>query len=74
LRNYIIRLTSITYAIRAEKLLAARGIRARIKKLSQSLSVHGCGYGLVITGELYPAVQILTAAGIKIVETGEEEL
>jgi hypothetical protein len=72
MRTYTIRLTSVTYAIRAQKLLEQRGIRSHIKKLSQSIGVHGCGYGLSINSDLSQAIQILSSAGIRIVETMEE--
>jgi hypothetical protein len=74
LRTFIIRLTSVTYAIRAQKLLERRGIRSHIKKLSQSLHVSGCGYGLSVSGDLHAVAQILTSAGIRIVETTEDSL
>lgn len=68
----VIRLTSVTYAIRAQKLLEQHGIRSYIKKLVKSLSVHGCGYGLEIAGDLGTAMQIIQAAGIRIVEVVQE--
>lgn len=71
LSKHIIRLTSVTYAIRAQKLLEQRGIRAYIKKLVKSLSIHGCGYGLEISGDLNTVIQILSSAGIRIVEVVE---
>lgn len=70
--KHVIRLTSVTYAIRAQKLLEQRGIRSYIKKLTRSLSVHGCGYGVEIVGDLSVAVEIISTAGIRIVEVMEE--
>ena len=70
----MIRLTSVTYAIRAQKLLEQKGIRAAIKKISRSLQVNGCGYGLEInSGDLEPVKEILSWASIKIVEITERE-
>lgn len=71
MNRHLIRLTSVTYAIRAQKLLEARGIRAYVKKLTKSLNIQGCGYGLEITGNLQEAVKIITDAGIRIVEIAE---
>lgn len=65
----IIRLTSVTYAIRAQKLLEQRGIRSVIKKMTKSLNVSGCGYGLEFAGaDLDMAEDIISSAGIRIVE------
>lgn len=61
----------MTYAIRAQKLLEQRGIRSYVKKLVKSLHIHGCGYGLEIIGDLPSAIQIITDAGIRIVEVVE---
>ena len=73
MNRHVIRLTSVTYAIRAQKMLEQRGVRSYIKKLVKNMSVHGCGYGLEISGDLNLAVQIITAAGIRIVEVIEGE-
>jgi len=64
----IIRLSSVTYSIRAQKILEQRGIKSYIKKLTKGLNVSGCGYGLEIYGELNKAVEILQSADIRIIE------
>lgn len=71
--KHIIRLTSVTYAIRAQKLLEQRGFRAHVKKLVKSLSVHGCGYGVEFSGDPDAALRIIESAGIRIVEVAREE-
>lgn len=72
MHRHVIRLTSVTYAIRAQKLLEQHGIRSYVKKLTNSMSVHGCGYGLEIIGDPDTAVQIIESAGIRIVEVSAE--
>lgn len=62
-----IRLTSVTYAMRAQKLLERQGIRAYVRKIVKSLSVHGCGYGVQVVGDAEAAARLLTAAGIRVV-------
>lgn len=64
----IIRLTSVTYAIRAQKLLEQQGTRCIMKKLAKNLNINGCGYGLEIYGNAQVASQIITDAGIRVVE------
>lgn len=71
LKRYIIRLTSVTYAVRAQKLLEQRGIRSHIKKIAKDLSIHGCGYGLELADNVNEAVQLLGAAGIRMIEVIE---
>lgn len=69
MQKAIIRLSSVTYAIRAQKLLEQSGIRSVIKKLARSLQVTGCGYGLEInTLDVNAAVAVLNASGIRILE------
>lgn len=65
----LIRLTSVTYAIRAQKMLERQGIRSTIKKITRSLQVSGCGYGLEINAaDLELAKSTLNASDIRIVE------
>ena len=68
LHRQIIRLSSVTYSIRAQKLLEQRGIKSYIKKLTKGLDVGGCGYGLEVHGDLDTAVNILRAADIRVIE------
>lgn len=71
LNRPIIRLTSVTYAVRAQKLLDQYGIRSYYLRLTRNLGNHGCGYGLKIHGDLQQAVSIIESAGIQIVEVLE---
>ena len=65
----ILRLASVTYAIRAQKILEQRGIRSGIKKILQGQTPGGCGYGLELDGaHLQAAQQELSSAGIRILE------
>ena len=64
----IIKLTSVTYAIRAQRLLEGQRIRAVVRKLTSDLSVNGCGYGLEIYGNAQVAARIIEDAGIRVVE------
>lgn len=69
MQKVLVRLTSVTYAIRAQKLLERHGIRSLVKKVSHSLQVSGCGYSLEINAINLDAAQaILNSEGIRIVE------
>jgi len=63
----VIRLSSVTYAIRANKMLYERGIRNHIKKFAENMNINGCGYGIEISGDVEAAKRILENAGIRIV-------
>lgn len=67
LNGTIIRLTSVTYAMRAQRLLEQRGIRAYVKKLPRGLSAHGCGYGVSVVGDVDEAARLIAQAGIRVV-------
>ena len=42
----IITVGSMTYAMKARKILRAEGINTRLVKLDSALTEHGCGYGI----------------------------
>ena len=68
MQKTVIRLTSVTYAVRAQKLLERHGISSTIRKFARSLHVNGCGYGIEVNQiDLYAAAGILDAAGIRTV-------
>ncbi len=67
MQGAFIKLASVTYAIRAQKLLGFHGIKSAVKKFSLGLQSNGCGYGVEInTNYRDSAVAILNGAGIRI--------
>lgn len=48
MKEYTVALTSITYAIKAQNALLARGIRARIARDERYTLGKSCGYALFI--------------------------
>ena len=53
--------------MRAQKLLEQNGIRSQIRKLTHDASAGGgCIYAVEVAGNPGPAVQIITAAGIRV--------
>jgi hypothetical protein len=59
-------MSSVTSALRAQKLLEQRGIRSYIRKIANHPKLGGCGYGLELLGDLNAALCLLQAAGIRI--------
>ena len=65
LDNTTIAVGSITYAVKARRLLARGGIKAKLIKLSLSETAGGCAHGIVIaSSRFFDAVVILKENGI----------
>ena len=65
--NYLIIVSSVTYAVKGKKILERNGLRCKIKRVPQELSQCGCGYCIELTPRyVYQGVRILRAGGIKI--------
>lgn len=66
--------TSVTYAIKAQRLLAARHIHTALTRSPAVTAVRGCGYGLRLSdgSRLAEATALLKGSGINIVGTVKE--
>ncbi|MBR4951070.1 MAG: DUF3343 domain-containing protein [Clostridia bacterium] len=72
--KYIIILSSITYALKAQELLKNNGIYANITRSKNVRAVRGCGYGLSLNPALADnAKNLMAGAGIPIVGSAEEK-
>ena len=70
----IIVLSSVTYAIKAQKLLSFGGIRSELNKSSTVKAVRGCGYGIKVrSDQLDEASDILVKNGIKMLGVVESD-
>ncbi len=63
--KHLIGMTSITYAVKAEKLLKANGIRVRIVPTPKTVG-SGCGYSLELNEPPERAAALLKENGIRI--------
>jgi len=61
-------LSSITWAIRAQKLLEKEGIPTEIRKISKVGKLRGCGYGLTVNDDLQTALRLLDEGKIKYID------
>lgn len=69
MRYKILVMSSVTYALKAQGILAHEGISTRLEKLSRDQSLRGCGYGLRIeSSKISRAGDILAAQNIKVTE------
>lgn len=60
---------SVTNAMRGKSLLESEGIRAFIQRASNPSAGDGCGYSLLVTGDVRRAEQILRSRGVRVVRT-----
>ncbi len=68
MKNHYITTGTVTYAIKGRDLLRNYGIKANIERKREGLGSAGCGYNIVVYGDLDKALSILKAADVKILE------
>ncbi len=69
MRYSILVMSSVTYALKAQGVLAREGIGTRLEKLGREQSLRGCGYGLRIDkSNIDRAEKILNGERIKVIE------
>ncbi len=66
MQTYNIATGTITYAIKGRDILRNKGFKARIERRNSSLETLGCGYSIIVTGDLGQIESLLKASGIKI--------
>ncbi len=65
MRTTVVTVGSVTYAIKAKKLLTREGLTAKLVKTDASKTAHGCAYGIEFpTKDFYTAVSVLRSAGV----------
>lgn len=69
--NFYIHVGSVTNAMRGKRLLEEQGIRAYLHRTSHPLDGDGCGYSLLVTDSVHPAVQILQKRGVRVIRVTE---
>ena len=68
MKRYIIITGTVTYAIRGRDILRKEGFRATVERNTVGIARYGCGYGIVLNGNIEKAIEILNESGIKILE------
>lgn len=62
-----IMVSSVTYALRGQKILASYGIKAKIQRTAKT-EKNGCGYSIAVTDDqAQQAEDILIRHGIKVI-------
>ena len=72
MKRYIIATGTITYAIKGRDLLRRKGFSAKIERVTSG-RVAGCGYTIVVAGNIAEAERLLRGAGVKILEISEKD-
>ena len=73
MKRYIITTGTITYAIKGRDILRRKGFNASIERITSGLGSDGCGYTIVLKGDISNAERILRGAGIKILGINEKD-
>lgn len=64
MKNLSIKMSSVTYALKAKKILSEHGIQAVVQKNPHPKKNEGCGYLLFISNTKTDVVEILRQAHI----------
>jgi len=70
----VIIINSVTNALKAKQVLAAKGIKAEVIKSQNGRKGEGCSYSLVVKGDVSLAEQIIRNSGIYVVGRAEVDL
>lgn len=69
MRSELVHVVSLTQAYRAKELLGAHGIAVNVLPSAKDFSKSGCGYSILITGDLKMAHALLYKAGITVLNS-----
>lgn len=69
MNKLIIKVGSVTFALKAKDILQNRGIKSQIKKTANPSKGEGCGYSVVVPDGTDSVVGILRLSGIEILDT-----
>ncbi len=66
--SFLLTTGSITYAIKGRDLLRKMGYKAKIERRTAGTGSNGCGYNILVEGDIKAAETILRDAGVKILQ------
>lgn len=72
MKRYVIATGTVTYALKGRDLLRKYGFTVKIERITGDKTL-GCGYVLILTGDISVAEKILRNAGVKILKITEEQ-
>lgn len=68
MRQMVIKVGSVTYAMKGRNVLQGYGIRARVVKTPKPQKNEGCGYSLVLRDPPMNVSEILRRAGVEVLD------
>ena len=71
MKRYEIKTGTVTYAIKGRDLLRNNGFKVRIERITTGKN-HGCGYAIILDGELKNAEKTLRENGVKVLDIIEK--
>ncbi len=72
MKRYAIVTGTVTYAIKGRDLLRKKGFKSNIERITGKETL-GCGYAIIVMGDIIKAEKLLRENGIKILEINEKE-
>lgn len=72
MKRYIITTGTVTYAIKGRDILRKKGYKVKIERITSGKGAKGCGYGIILDGDIKEAEEILRQSGVKILEINEK--
>lgn len=69
MNKLIVKVGSVTFALKAKDILQNRGIKSQIKKTSNPSKGEGCGYSVIVPDASDSVIGILRLSGIEILDT-----
>ena len=70
MKRYVIATGTVTYALKGRDLLRNNGFSVKIERITGDKTL-GCGYVLVVAGNISEAEKLLNTSGIKILKISE---
>ncbi|MBE6787675.1 MAG: DUF3343 domain-containing protein [Ruminococcaceae bacterium] len=71
MKKYIIQTGTVTYAIKGRDLLRNKGFKVKVERITADKN-YGCGYAIILEGNLENALQTLRENGVKILDIIEK--
>lgn len=65
--NHYIHVGSVTNAVRGKQVLSEQGIQSYLHRSAHPADGDGCGYSLLVTGNVSKAEQILKNRGVRVI-------
>ncbi len=70
--HYVVSTGTITYATKGRDILREAGFKAYIERRLSSKSNRGCGYVIIVSGDINKIKSVLYNAGVKILDVAVE--